>query len=192
MGISAAQGIGSVKAGVCTSTTRPSNPYEGQMIYETDTDLLRIWDGASWVETVSMLTKAPRGVMAYASSTTATTATSTQTVATGMTATFTAVANRYYKITYFEPEFDFAATQGQYIHQRIRLTNVSGTIYNTLAILNPSAFALSLYGQVVAVTTLSAGSTTIVGTLFANTGTVSVYRAAGFVATLVVEDIGAV
>jgi len=142
------------------------------------------------VYTADQANRFPRGVMQYVSSTTATTATSTQTVATGMTATFTAVANRYYKITYFEPEFDFAATAGQYVYQRIRLTNTSGTIYNTSVILNPAAFALSSYGQVVAVTTLSAGSTTIVGTLFANTGTVSVYRAAGFVATLVVEDIG--
>jgi hypothetical protein len=140
--------------------------------------------------TSDQMNRFPRGVMQYVSSTTATTATSTQTVATGMTATFTAVANRYYKITYFEPEFDFSAVAGQYVHQRIRLTNTTGTIYNTSAILNPAAFAFSTYGQVVAVTTLSAGSTTIVGTLFANSGTVSVYRAAGFVATLVVEDIG--
>lgn len=37
-----------VKPGVCTSSTRPASPFEGQMIYETDTDLLRIWTGAAW------------------------------------------------------------------------------------------------------------------------------------------------
>ena len=36
------------KSGVCTSTTRPSNPYVGQMIYETDTNLLKIWLGSAW------------------------------------------------------------------------------------------------------------------------------------------------
>jgi len=36
------------QAAVCTSTTRPATPYEGQMIYETDTDLILFWDGASW------------------------------------------------------------------------------------------------------------------------------------------------
>lgn len=37
-----------VKPGVCTSSTRPASPFEGQVIYETDTDLLRIWTGAAW------------------------------------------------------------------------------------------------------------------------------------------------
>lgn len=37
------------QAGVCTSTTRPASPYEGQMIYETDTNRVLIWDNAAWV-----------------------------------------------------------------------------------------------------------------------------------------------
>ncbi len=37
------------KPGVCTSTTRPSAPYEGQMIYETDTDRILVYNGSSWV-----------------------------------------------------------------------------------------------------------------------------------------------
>ena len=48
MGVSAAQGSAGLKQGVCTSTTRPSNPFEGQMIYETDTDLTLIWGGTAW------------------------------------------------------------------------------------------------------------------------------------------------
>lgn len=35
-------------SGVCTSTTRPSSPYEGQEIYETDTDRKYVYDGAAW------------------------------------------------------------------------------------------------------------------------------------------------
>jgi hypothetical protein len=38
-----------VQPGVCTSSTRPAVPYEGQTIYETDTDLVRSWNGSSWV-----------------------------------------------------------------------------------------------------------------------------------------------
>lgn len=38
-----------IKPGVCTSTTRPSVPYEGQLIYETDTDLILAYNGSSWV-----------------------------------------------------------------------------------------------------------------------------------------------
>jgi hypothetical protein len=41
-------GAAGVKPGVCTSTTRPSTPYTGQIIFETDTGLLRVWDGSIW------------------------------------------------------------------------------------------------------------------------------------------------
>jgi hypothetical protein len=37
-----------LRPGVCTSTTRPTAPYEGQMIYETDTDMVAIWNGTAW------------------------------------------------------------------------------------------------------------------------------------------------
>jgi hypothetical protein len=36
------------KPGVCTSSTRPASPYEGQFIYETDTDKLLAWNGSAW------------------------------------------------------------------------------------------------------------------------------------------------
>lgn len=34
---------------VCTSGTRPASPPDGMMIRETDTDLLKTWNGAAWV-----------------------------------------------------------------------------------------------------------------------------------------------
>lgn len=40
------QGLGPVV--VCTSLTRPASPYEGLIIYETDTDRKLVYDGASW------------------------------------------------------------------------------------------------------------------------------------------------
>jgi hypothetical protein len=42
-----------IKPGVCTSTTRPTVPYEGQLIYETDTGKVASWNGSSWVYTHS-------------------------------------------------------------------------------------------------------------------------------------------
>jgi hypothetical protein len=36
---------------VCASTTRPSSPFEGQEIYETDTQKTLVYNGSSWVET---------------------------------------------------------------------------------------------------------------------------------------------
>ena len=38
-----------LRPGVCTSTTRPQAPFEGQMIFETDTHRVLVWDNAAWV-----------------------------------------------------------------------------------------------------------------------------------------------
>jgi len=38
-----------IKPGVCTSSTRPAVPFEGQMIYETDTDKVLVWNGTAWL-----------------------------------------------------------------------------------------------------------------------------------------------
>lgn len=46
------QQIGSsslAKPGVCTSTTRPASPYQGQVIYQTDTNTTLVWNGSGWV-----------------------------------------------------------------------------------------------------------------------------------------------
>jgi hypothetical protein len=40
-----------VGAAVVTSATRPSSPWAGQIIHETDTDKTLVWDGVAWVET---------------------------------------------------------------------------------------------------------------------------------------------
>lgn len=34
---------------IVTSTTRPSTPVTGQLIYETNTNLLMMWNGSAWV-----------------------------------------------------------------------------------------------------------------------------------------------
>jgi hypothetical protein len=38
-----------IRPGVCTSTNRPSAPFDGQVIYETDTDKAMVWNGSAWV-----------------------------------------------------------------------------------------------------------------------------------------------
>ena len=38
-----------IQPGVCTSTTRPATPFQGQCIYETDTNRLYVWNGSAWV-----------------------------------------------------------------------------------------------------------------------------------------------
>lgn len=37
-----------VRPGVCTSSTRPASPFEGQVIYETDTDKIMSYNGSAW------------------------------------------------------------------------------------------------------------------------------------------------
>lgn len=41
-----------VRPGVCTSSTRPASPFEGQLIYETDTNRVVAYDGSNWVYAV--------------------------------------------------------------------------------------------------------------------------------------------
>lgn len=38
-----------LRPGVCTSTTRPTSPYTGQTIFETDTNRMYVWNGSAWV-----------------------------------------------------------------------------------------------------------------------------------------------
>lgn len=37
-----------IRPGVCTSTTRPTVPFTGQLIFETDTTRLAVWTGSAW------------------------------------------------------------------------------------------------------------------------------------------------
>lgn len=55
-----------LRPGVCTSTTRPTSPYVGQLIFETDTAQLKYWDGSKWNSAIS----APTGsVQSFAGTT---------------------------------------------------------------------------------------------------------------------------
>jgi hypothetical protein len=47
------------QSGVCTSTTRPASPYEGQVIYETDTDRVLVWNASAWVAPNSQTANPP-------------------------------------------------------------------------------------------------------------------------------------
>lgn len=38
-----------LRPGVCTSTTRPGSPFDGQLIYETDTNRVAVYDTNTWV-----------------------------------------------------------------------------------------------------------------------------------------------
>jgi hypothetical protein len=78
MPLSSVLGASSViKPGVCTSTTRPTAPYEGQLIYETDTGRVVSWNGSAWVHTApsGLVPIAPTSVGKTGTSSTATAST---------------------------------------------------------------------------------------------------------------------
>lgn len=84
MGISSALGIAGLQPGLCTSTTRPASPFEGQMVYETDTDMVAIWNGSAW---------------RYIAATTPTNGTVLQVQSTTKTDTFTTSSSSFTDVT---------------------------------------------------------------------------------------------
>lgn len=136
------------------------------------------------VLTAAQQNRFPRGIMAYNAVTTSdTTITSEEVQITG--SSFTAVANRYYKITYFEPGLGASTLSGS---ARIRLTNISGTVYQLQSVAVASTGGGFVHMS--AVTTLSAGTTNFVATLSADSGTIQATRSSTRYAFLLVEDIG--
>ena len=143
------------------------------------------------VLTAAQQNRFPRGVMALATSTTSYTLTLTETIATGMSVNFTAVANRYYKITYYEPQAQTGSFTSN-VQLTIRKDNATGTIYQNTVFSNESA-SLDQSGMICPViTTFSAGSTTIVGTakVASTTGSPQLIRDSNRKAQLLIEDIG--
>lgn len=56
---------------VCTSSTRPGSPFLGQLIYETDTTIIHIWDGTIWRTIRPTNDGRPRGFKGFATTTVA-------------------------------------------------------------------------------------------------------------------------
>jgi hypothetical protein len=181
MGLS--QQIGSssqIKPGVCTSITRPASPYEGQVVYETDTDKVLVWNGAAWYPNWNL----PWGMQTYTTATTNDlTITTEELQITG--SSFTAVTGRLYRITYYEPEL-YGSTS--YMQVNIRNTNISGAIRQLHYVqLNGNN---NVPSHLIWIGTLTAGATNFVATLSSYSGTGAAYRAANQVAYLAVEDVG--
>ena len=128
----------------------------------------------------------PRGIMAI-SKATATDATITV-LEEQMSVTFTAVANRNYRVTYFEPEL--SGTSGTYTILSLLLTSLAGA---QLAAGYAYASAASSFTSVTttAIGTFTAGTVTIkAAAQIVGAGTAKAGRAATQPAYLMVEDIG--
>ena len=143
---------------------------------------------AGAVLTAAQQNRFGRGIMAFRNRTTNTAALSADTV-TIAAISFTAVANRYYKISYYEPQA-IGAGALTYCDVTIRQgTTVGGTLL-TLGALSPSATVRDS-ALVEYVGTFTAGSVNIVASVAPNGGgTVTLTSGATFPAFLMVEDIG--
>ena len=181
MGISAGQGIGSVKAGVCTSSTRPSNPYEGQQIYETDTDKILVWNGTAWYANWNTAW----GNVGYVFSTGGwQTLTTTIADISGASVSFTAVSGRLYKVTY-NAIVQKISTTGTV---NITITDSSNTtLFNSFSTITTNLFLN--YSLSTVLTGLS-GSVTIKARGATGSGSANLFRDTTYPTSFVVEDIG--
>ena len=123
----------------------------------------------------------PRGVMAYGQSTTDITFLSETSIIT--LAAFTAVANRYYRITFFQPAMDNLSPG----YAVMKIKN-GATVLNSCNAQQYSA-GTGYEGICVAVSTFAAGSVAITGTLTSTT-TGSTNNTSTQYGFLLVEDIG--
>jgi hypothetical protein len=169
-----------VKPGVCTSGTRPAVPFDGQMIYETDTDRTLVWNGAAWYANWN----SAWGKVALATSTTNQSGVSTVADITGMSVTFTAVAGRQYRTTLFLPAL--LGPDGN----RAKLEFADGSNTTLMA----SYVGLVTYGNIAMLSYVSTGSGSLTYkariTMDIGVGTLQLYADSISVRHLLVEDIG--
>ena len=76
-----------LRPGVCTSSNRPATPFEGQMIYETDTDLTYVYGGSAWQQVAGGTAVGNSGLV-YVKSQTVGSAVSSVTVTGAFSATY--------------------------------------------------------------------------------------------------------
>lgn len=145
---------------------------------------------AGAILTAAQQNRFPRGVMAY-NAVTATDATVTAEEVQITSSSFTAVANRYYKITYFEPGMS-VNTANVVFTLRIRQgTTTAGTQLASSSSVNTSGSIFNgTVGICYAVTTFAAAATQVCATLACSAGTASASRSASQPAFILVEDIG--
>jgi hypothetical protein len=135
--------------------------------------------------TAAQQNRFPRGVMAVGNKTVVQNGITTETeiVSSG---SFTAVANRYYRIT-FTSYNNYKGTTGDVVW-RIRETDTSGA---QIAQTNRNVTGATQCGAtVIGVTTFTAGAKTVIGSILVSTGNLASEPSATQPAQIIVEDIG--
>ena len=171
------------KPGVCTSSTRPASPYQGQAIWETDTSKLLIWNGSGWYAPWNL----PWGNIGYVSLTTLSQTGITSAVdVTGATITFTAVANRRYRASWCV----YTNTSATGSTTNVFLVEGSTTLQQATATAGAATVGCFVNGQYIG--THAAGSVTwkLRTQLQSGSGTSTVEGGGTYPATFSIDDIG--
>ena len=137
------------------------------------------------VLTAAQQNRFPRGIMAYNANTVTDAAITVEEIEITAPA-FTAVANRLYRIIYYEPGFGSSIPAAMIM--RVRLTNLAGGIQQEAIIENTGAQQTN--GILIGYSVFAPGSTVLVATLQTNAGTGSANRSGVKFAILSVEDVG--
>lgn len=182
----------------CTSTTRPSSPPEGMTIYETDTDRMLVYTSATtgwvppWNKPWGVVTTSSGGTSGYGyvklTSSAQTGIGSSATDITNATVTFTAVANRLYRIT----------AQADLIGTTLSVGQLQVIIDGTASAsaLEPVTGSSGAWQDrspsITYATTLTAGSHTVKLAASVQAGSLTVNHATATPTTLIVEDAGPV
>lgn len=102
-----------LRPGVCTSTSRPGSPFDGQLIYETDTNRVAVYDTNTWVyKTPASTTGSVLRVVSTIKTDTFSTTSTTLTDITGLSATITPSATSSLVLIHFSVNIDTPQTSG--------------------------------------------------------------------------------
>jgi hypothetical protein len=138
--------------------------------------------------TAAQMNALPYGIVALQDVTASSGNVSVETLRVTSTA-FTAIANRYYEVTYFEPRFIFASGTVTAVGMNIRLTNLAGSLLQSSYVyMNSAANGGGICSYV---TTFTAGSTVLVGTFSpAGGGSASAQASSTQRGYILVKDLG--
>lgn len=193
---------------ICTTVTHPSNPYIGQMIYETDSLLYKSWNGSAWVDfggggaNIFQDPNPPGGpvvgtlwldtdegaqtglssIIAYASSTVAQSGIGSETDITGTIVTVTVPAGRRIRVV-GRIEVGSPSTN---LNAFLLVKEGATEIGRAAAVVNTSTESTLTAETIISP---SAGSHTYKLTLQTNTGTINISNVANSPNYILVEDI---
>jgi hypothetical protein len=137
--------------------------------------------------TATQLNAFPRGVMGYINRTTTDSSITTQETQLIYPGIIMSDPNRYYRITYYEPQITTPATSGVFVTARIR--NFS-SIMTFSIVQNQAALATNYSMTTTWVGQFTIGAESIDASLQCSSGTATATRSATAPAYLLVEDLG--